>query len=127
MGLDMYLNGEIYFYGLTEEQLKTQPIEQIFRLGYWRKHPDLHGFIVKKFADGEDNCQPIGLGTCEMLEIINAIREDRLPHTTGFFFGESTNDEAEKAEAIAIFQAAIEWLAAEEKGTGRDVVYRASW
>jgi hypothetical protein len=26
-------------------------------VGYWRKHPDLHGYIVETFADGVDACQ----------------------------------------------------------------------
>ena len=24
----------------------------VIDLGYWRKHPDLHGYIVEKYADG---------------------------------------------------------------------------
>lgn len=127
MGLDMYLNGEIYFFGLTEEQQKTQPVEKIYRLAYWRKHPDLHGFIVESFADGVDNCEPVNLTAADMTGIIDAIREDRLPHTEGFFFGQSSNDEAQKSEAIDVFTWAIEWLSAEQESTMRHVTYRASW
>ncbi len=127
MGLDMCLNGEIYFYGLTPEQLETQPVELTFRLGYWRKHPDLHGFIVEEFAKGVDDCQEIPLDAENLLRIIEAVQCDRLPHTSGFFFGESSNDETEKAEATAIFRKAIKWLSIQEENTVRSVTYRASW
>ena len=30
-------------------------------LGYWRKHADLHGYIVDTFAKGIDKCQEIEL------------------------------------------------------------------
>ena len=127
MGLDMYLNGNAYFHGLTDDQLKTQPTEQIFRLGYWRKHPDLHGYIVQQFTNGEDNCQEIELAVGDMFDIINAIQNDRLPKTAGFFFGESANDAEQKAQAIEIFGNAIDWLLVDDKNTWRSVHYRASW
>lgn len=127
MGLDMYLSGEIYFFRLTEEQRKTQPVEHIYRLGYWRKHPDLHGYIVEKFANGEDDCRKIELSACNVRQIIEAIRRSKLPHTEGFFFGESANDEAQKAEDIGILENALLWLDAEDDGTYRSIAYQASW
>ena len=54
MGLDMYLQGEA-FYTHGHPNRKATPLEiekTIYRLAYWRKHPNLHGFIVKTFADG---------------------------------------------------------------------------
>jgi hypothetical protein len=136
MGLDMYLNGNKYLPSnwknpetdRTEDGIKIKNI--IVELGYWRKHPDLHGFIVEMFADGKDECQEIELDVDQMRMIIEAIRENRLPHTTGFFFGSSENDEEQKNEAIASFERAIAWL---EDGKGKDatewrsVSYRASW
>lgn len=129
MRLDMYLDGEIYFDGLSEEQLKTQPIGHIFRLGYWRNHPDLHGFITQNFADDVDGCDNSSLIEEDLLEIIEAIQDDRLPHTTGFFFGESSNDDEQKSQAIEIFTRAIAWLSSPEtdEKSFRQVVYRACW
>lgn len=54
MGLDMYLEGKEHIGGETVE------------LGYWRKHPDLHGYIVGTFADGKDICQEIPLAVQDM-------------------------------------------------------------
>jgi hypothetical protein len=99
MGLDMYLNG------------------------YWRKHPDLHGYIVNEFAGGVDECQRVSL-TCDDLErVLNATLENTLPTTTGFFFGQSCSEDRD--ETIKILQEAIAWLS--EDGFGRTMYYQASW
>ena len=51
MGLDMYLTGEKF---LTRQGTTTEdgyPVkERHLALGYWRKHPDLHGFIVLRYV-----------------------------------------------------------------------------
>lgn len=110
MGLDMYLTGDSYL--LTDwkppENNRYEDGHHVKRLelelGYWRKHPDLHGFIVDNFAEGEDNCQPIELGYEQMKQIIGAIQSNSLPKTQGFFFGESANDAEQKTDAIAILK-----------------------
>ncbi|QDV34957.1 hypothetical protein ElP_28540 [Tautonia plasticadhaerens] len=123
MGLDMYLTGEKYFHGVKRKRGDKKG--ERYDLGYWRKHPNLHGFIVKEFAGGEDECQPIYLDKERMERIIAAVEAEQLPHTTGFFFGAS--DGSEKEEDLAIFREAIAWLEEEEEGVWRSVVYQASW
>jgi len=59
MGLDMFLHGEKYFWGHNGKRPKEDGFEvkeHILELGYWRKHPNLHGYIVQTFADGKDEC-----------------------------------------------------------------------
>jgi hypothetical protein len=131
MGLDMYLDGEKYLWtdhlspenNLREDgyRVKTRTIE----LAYWRKHPDLHGYIVNTFAEGVDNCQPIALEATDIETIIEAVARDNLPHTEGFFFGAS--DGTEKQEDLRIFRAALKWLRDDQHGIFRTVYYRASW
>ena len=58
-------------------------------LCYWRKHPNLHGFIVQTFAAGIDECQRIYLDDAKVETILRATLEDKLPITQGFFFGVS--------------------------------------
>ncbi len=133
MGLDMYLTGEklrIYDW----ENPQNNEMEDGFRvksreldLGYWRKHPDLHGFIVESFANGVDECQRIRLEIGDIMAIIRAIEENSLPHTEGFFFGESENDEDQKAEAIGIFRKAFDWMRVDNEGEFRSVIYQSSW
>jgi hypothetical protein len=115
----MYLRGEKFFWTVwgnhslerMEDDKKVSSLE--VDLGYWRKHPDLHGFIVKEFANGVDECQRIDLTLEQIDTIIAAVKERRLPHTTGFFFGQS--DGSEYVEDIAIFEAAKAWLAATDE------------
>jgi hypothetical protein len=136
MGLDMYLVGRkspCY----TKEEKETQdgyPVSSTeLRLGYWRKHPNLHGYIINEFAKGEDNCQQIFLSRDDLLKIIQAVKDDNLPHTEGFFFGASATKEddyylEEKNEDIKIFAKAIDWMDMWSPGHGyRDVYYHASW
>jgi len=62
-------NGKERFYGQRETD-KHPRIGEIYELVYWRKHPDLHGFIVTTFADGVDNCQQIWLSDNDIETII---------------------------------------------------------
>jgi len=96
-------------------------------LGYWRKHPDLHGYIVNRFADGMDECQQIDMTEEDITATIEAIKAGNLPKTEGFFFGASTNDPEQQEEAVAIFTQALKWRVTKEKLVFRSVYYRASW
>ena len=131
MGLDMYLTGEKYFFTDPSDQARIQREDgfevrsHVLRLGYWRKHPNLHGYIVINYAGGDDNCKSIFLDEHQIEEIIAAITAETLPHTEGFFFGAS--DGTEKDADLKIFAAALAWLRAREKGVFKSVHYQASW
>ena len=130
MGLDMYLTGERYF-GAYTPAFKPKPLpcleSEIYRLGYWRKHPNLHGYIVETFADGLDECQEIGLSEGNIIQIIGAVKARQLPHTVGFFFGESQGTDEEIQEDVSIFQSALDWMRVKDEEAERWVIYRASW
>lgn len=136
----MYLEGRKFFWtnwekpekNLTEDGFRLK--ERILELGYWRKHPNLHGYIVENFADGKDDCQDIWLDAEDIQKIIQAIKDDKLPHTEGFFFGESYNDQVPgwtkkeiDEESIQTLEKALAWLETKEDGVSRDVYYKASW
>lgn len=133
MGLDMYLTGQVGVWSFKDEdrieyrdgyRVKCRELD----LGYWRKHPNLHGFIVETFGKSDDICEQIYLDVEDMTEIIAAIQQDRLPHTEGFFFGESINDEDEKRDAIQIFTKAIAWLEnSTDEAEWKCLYYQASW
>lgn len=133
MGLDMYLDGEKFFFS-DYENPHNDPTEdgyrltgKILRLGYWRKHPNLHGYIIQKFADGKDECQRIYLTADNIGQILDAVQRNALPYTEGFFFGVS--DGTEKPEDIRIFTAALHWLLEKDENprVDRSICYRASW
>ena len=133
MGLDMHLNGSQYFWGsdlklpeLSHRPLKTAEVE----IGYWRKHPNLHGYIVDRFAEGVDECQRIHLTMADIDQIILAINDAILPHTEGFFFGKSELTQEQKAYDLSIFEEARRWLAEDPKLHGfttRAIIYQAIW
>ena len=120
MGLDMYLEGERYYSNISNDDVRPKlgdyPIKQnILDMGYWRKHPDLHGYIVQKYG-GED--------------IAKAIEEDRLAHNTeGFFFGSSENHIMHLKEDAKVFRDAKAWIESfrESERWCVAVKYQASW
>jgi hypothetical protein len=108
VGLDMHLEGRTFQFKNREKRNGYDVKGYILDLGYWRKHPNLHGFIVQKFAKGVDECQDIPL-TAENIEtIIMAVKEKHLPKTEGFFFGKSDGSEQERD--IEILTKALAWL-----------------
>jgi hypothetical protein len=135
MGLDMYLMGRKDC--KTFEYEGSKPIYEdghivdhvYLQIGYWRKHPNLHGYIVQAFADGEDDCRPIHLDEDKIDQIIAAIKDRSLPDTTGFFFGRSDGSDEEVAEDIEILTKAKDWLKAElgPHEWARSIYYQASW
>lgn len=127
MGLDMYINGTRRFkdaYERTKEGLHT---EEKFELAYWRKHPNLHGYIVEKFANGTDDCNEVYMNAERIKELMEAVRERKLPHTTGFFFGESEGSPEEMNDDLSQLEKVLEWLTADDTEAYRDIFYRASW
>lgn len=131
MGLDMYLLGELRpkrnvtapKTNRKEDGLDVRNLA--VDLGYWRKHPDLHGYIVQTYADGKDDCQPIYLTVEQLEDILRASEADELPHTEGFFFGESQPED--KVDTKSILETAIAWLKAKDVKNRRAVFYQASW
>ena len=121
MGLDMYAK-------TTKRRLKS-PIDFATKgtdeeLHYWRKHPNLHGYMENKYRDKggikEFNCTTVQLAPedIDLLEVV--IDENKLPETCGFFFGKSDGSErAEDLEFITKARAAF--------AKGLSVYYYAWW
>ena len=119
MGLDMYMFG-------LEPNKSTITIRENSssrnELAYWRKHANLHGYIVDTFADGLDECQKINLSLEDLKKILNAVEINNLPETTGFFFGKSRTEDREPS--IKQLVKVISWV---NEVPGRKVYYQASW
>jgi hypothetical protein len=96
MGLDMF--------AMTTNLVPESPVdfkaENATDLHYWRKHPNLHGWMEELYyAKGGSaesfNCVTLQL-TLEDLDKLEAnIQAKKLPDTEGFFFGESDGSECE--------------------------------
>lgn len=129
MGLDMYLEGRRFFMKEKLDDNGDKINSMTVEIGYWRKHPNLHGYIVDQFADGIDECQPIPLFAEHIEQIIEAISDSELPHTEGFFFGTSEESEEQRTKDIETFAKALNWLqkGASNKDEIRSIIYQASW
>ena len=126
MGLDMYafstkakLNKEVDF---TETNL--QPEE----LHYWRKHPNLHGWMHSlyeskggdKHSDFNGDCVVLTESDLEDLE--HDIKQYDLPQTSGFFFEQSQTDEDEVKDDLEFVAKAREAIK-----EGKTVYYTSWW
>lgn len=151
MGLDMNLYGD----KSVSSTFDKEPVmedgfvlgSKTLDMGYWRKHANLHGFIVNAFANGEDECQRIHLDEEDLSNLIEALENDTIYEdgaVTGLFFGRSyfpgdEGFEEQKSKDLKIFRSALEWLKSARKGEGefgtdsykspewRSVYYQASW
>jgi len=84
MGLDQYIYAE------TDS-------DKDLELAYWRKHPNLHGWMLKHLKAKEDsNCENLYLSVEDIDAAINAVQNFDLPETSGFFFGKSYMDNEER-------------------------------
>lgn len=136
MGLDMYLCGRKSLMenfkeparNRTEDGHRVSIVE--IDLGYWRKHPDLHGFIVQNFAEGQDTCQEIDLGEADLQKVVEAVERGELPETEGFFFGSSQGywqSPEGVEETTKYLMGAIRWLRSAPPDERRSLYYQASW
>ncbi|MEY9199425.1 hypothetical protein ABIA16_004604 [Sinorhizobium fredii] len=94
MGLDMY--------ACTLREPPAVPVdfevEEATALHYWRKHPNLHGWMERLYREkgGNDprfNCVNLQLTADDLDRLETAIRDRTLPPTEGFFFGVSDGRE----------------------------------
>ena len=122
MGLDMY--------AFVTDEKPTKEVdfpepEKIEQLHYWRKHPDLHGWMEQLYAtkggsNPDFDLDPLMLTSHDLDQLEAAIREKNLPETSGLFFGESDGSEIDDdLEFVGKARAAI--------GQGRTVFYLAWW
>ena len=123
-----------YIYGRNFKSV--QAVTQ-YQIGYFRKFNALHGYIVKTFANGIDNCQDIILYK-EDVEQIKKVLDDVLkanteeqareilPIQSRFFFGETDYDEfyfQDVKDAAGLMQSFLDNFDFENY----QLVYRASW
>ena len=122
MGLDMYAGAlrlkpnKVVDFELPDDR------EELF---YWRKHPDLHGWMKQLYrqkggTDEDFNCVAVLLEEEDLDALEEDLRVANLPPTRGCFFGESTDhDVTEDFEFIAKARQAIKH--------GKSVYYTSWW
>ena len=137
MGLDMYAyvgtKGQRNEYNEQEgdwdpdtREWKTQgPVTRPREIAYWRKHPNLHGWMQRLWEsqgnDGDFNGDELELTWADLDELEQAVTHGQLPATGGFFFGKDS-DEHYRAQDLEFIK-----NARAELFLGLKVFYNSSW
>ena len=126
MGLDMYAfstkakpKSEVDF-----ETKNFKPEE----VHYWRKHPNLHGWMENLYRDKGGDPNAAFNGECVVLtnddleDLEHDLKHWDLPETTGFFFGQSSLDDETLNDDLEFVR-----KARTEIENGRTVYYTSWW
>lgn len=123
MGLDMY--------AYKTKELIDQPVDftvdddKVIEIQYWRKHPNLHGWMERLYRErgGQEqsfNTTNLALTPEDLTRLEEAIELEELPDTQGFFFGVSRpEDKMQDREFIKEAREAI--------SNGYTVFYTSWW
>jgi hypothetical protein len=95
MGLEMYA----FTTAVTIEAVDFKEPSDRTPLFDWWKHPNLHGWMEalyrEKGGDADEfNCVGVRLEAADLDALEEAVQNQRLPETVGFFFGVSDGTEA---------------------------------
>ena len=117
-------NDEIYGKDKDGEIDYGNSIVKTEEVAYWRKHPDLHGWMQKLYEEkgGEDksfNGDPVVLTLADLDRLEDDILGGNLPKTTGFFFGESGGMSLKDLEFVLDARKVIQ--------EGDTIYYDANW
>jgi len=125
MGLDMYAFAVAKQDAIGEFEMARDCERE--ELHYWRKHHDLHGWMENLYRDkGGDadsfNCIPVELTLDDLDDLQQALLDDNLPRTSGFFFGDNPPDLETMREDLMFVQKCR--IAIKE---GKVVYYNSWW
>ena len=94
-------------------------------LAYWRKHPNLHGWMKRLWESqgntGSFNGDELELTWQDLDALEQAVRHQQLPGTSGFFFGNNADQEYYQDDLAFIKNARAELF------LGLKVFYNSSW
>lgn len=136
MGLDMYAyvasragqQNDFYEGAEFDENAKEYvniKVSKPRELAYWRKHPNLHGWFQQEWESqgnsGSFNGDELEI-TWDMLDRLESdVREECLPATKGFFFGNNSDAHYRDQDLEFIRNARAEIF------SGLKVFYNSSW
>jgi hypothetical protein len=141
MGLDQYAyvaaraNQQAEFWESAEidpvtKDYNSRSVEKPRELAYWRKHPNLQGWMRQlwvrkgKVGPSDDptfNGVELELTWEDLDELEYVVKNSQLPSTTGFFFGDQSDDYYKNQDLEFIRNARAELFC------GLKVFYNSSW
>ena len=94
-------------------------------IAYWRKHPNLHGWMHKLWNEkgnaGDFNGDELELTWEDLDRLEYVVKHKELPSTSGFFFGDPADDYYREQDLEFIKAARAELF------MGLKVFYNSSW
>jgi hypothetical protein len=129
MGLDMYAYvatkaGQQQEYW-EQDSDTPQTVSKPREIAYWRKHPNLHGWMQKLWEsqgnEGDFNGDELELTYDDLERLELDVIAGTLPGTTGFFFGNDADDHYRDHDLEFIKNARAELF------MGLKVFYNSSW
>ena len=109
----------------TREWVTKGLVPKPRKLAYWRKHPNLHGWMhslwESKGNSGDFNGDELELTWEDIDELERAVQSGNLPATGGFFFGRNADEEYQAQDLAFIKNARAELF------LGLKVFYNSSW
>ena len=131
MGLDMYAyvarkEGQMRdYYESYDYDTDSGPVAKPREIAYWRKHPNLHGWMHKLWNErghsGDFNGDELELTHEDLDRLEYVVKHKELPGTSGFFFGNDADDHYRADDLEFIKQARSELT------QGMRVFYNSSW
>jgi hypothetical protein len=131
MGLDMYAyvakkEGQMRdYYESYDYDTDSGPVAKPREIAYWRKHPNLHGWMHKLWNErghsGDFNGDELELTFEDLDRLEYVVKHKELPGTSGFFFGNDSDDHYRADDLEFIKQARSELT------QGMRVFYNSSW
>ena len=126
MGLDMYAFST-KAKPKTEVDFETKNFEPQDEVAYWRKHPNLHGWMqnlydMKGGTSSDFNGDCVVLDSEDLDNLEQDIKDGNLPDTSGFFFGESSNGDEENENDLLFVTKAREAIS-----EGKTIYYTSWW
>jgi hypothetical protein len=140
MGLDMYAyvaaragqQNEFYEGSTWDPELKqavNSTIEQPREIAYWRKHPNLHGWMEQLWNyrkggnqdSGNFNGIEVELTWDDLDRLERVVKKRQLPDTSGFFFGNNADQHYYDQDLEFVQKAKAETF------LGLKVFYNSSW
>ena len=136
MGLDQYAyvaakaNQRDEFYDSAEydtsvKEFVSKTVSKPREIAYWRKHPNLQGWMHQlwesKGNQGDFNGDELELTWEDLDALERAVTHNQLPETTGFFFGNPSDEHYRESDLQFIKEARAELF------LGLKVFYNSSW
>jgi hypothetical protein len=120
MGLDMYA----YVANNANDQDSIESVNE--ELAYWRKHPNLHGWMEqlaksKNLKYDTFNGVELELTFDDIMQLEKDIHHGNLPSTTGFFFGDASDEYYKEQDLEFVYEAKSRLF------LGQRVFYNSSW